>query len=154
MIARLGLRRTFTAGASAYLPRPAATGYTRFPGTDQLTDTSVFVPLPDTSVISTTGDVAEFFRALFDGRLLGQAELARLRETTAARDRRVLAAGRRVRRGCLVPRRLLARPRRGGGRHRRRSARGRHRRDHLAPRLRPAAAPGRGDLAPGGPRAV
>ncbi|GAA4680956.1 serine hydrolase domain-containing protein [Streptomyces youssoufiensis] len=86
VIARLGLRHTFTAGTSAYLPRPAATGYTRFPGTDQLTDTSVFVPLPDTSVISTTGDVAEFFRALFDGRLLGDAERARLRETTAARD--------------------------------------------------------------------
>lgn len=95
VIAKLGLRRTFTAGTSAYLPLPRATGYTRFPGTAELTDTSLFVPAPGASLTSTTSDVAEFFRALFDGRLLGAAELAELRRTTAAEDRRNTGPGAR-----------------------------------------------------------
>ncbi|MFT2014296.1 serine hydrolase domain-containing protein [Streptomyces sp. 796.1] len=88
VIARLGLRRTATVPASGQLPPPSATGYTRFPGTDELTDTSVHLPPGRAPLTSTAGDVAEFFRALFDGRLLADAQLAELKRTTAVREGR------------------------------------------------------------------
>jgi D-alanyl-D-alanine carboxypeptidase len=82
----LGLRHTYTAGGSAYLPAPRPTGYTRFPGAAEATDTTVFTPLPDAPIISTTADVTTFLRALFGGRLLRPAELAAMKQTVEARE--------------------------------------------------------------------
>ncbi|WP_281291121.1 serine hydrolase domain-containing protein [Streptomyces montanus] len=87
IIAPLGLRHTIVAGSSAYVPRPRATAYTQFPAHKKLTDTSVFVPMPDAPLISTTTDVNTFFRALLGGRLLRPAQLARMKETVEAKDK-------------------------------------------------------------------
>jgi D-alanyl-D-alanine carboxypeptidase len=82
----LGLAHTISADTSAYVPRPRATAYTRFPGRTEPTDTSLFVPLPDATLISTTADVTTFFRALMGGRLLPAAQLAQMKKTVEARD--------------------------------------------------------------------
>ena len=86
VIGPLRLEHTYTAGGSAYLPAPRLTGYTRFPGASELTDTTLFVPFPDAPIISTTADVTAFLRALFDGRLLRPAQLAAMRRTVEARE--------------------------------------------------------------------
>jgi D-alanyl-D-alanine carboxypeptidase len=86
VIAPLGLRHTIVAGTSAYVPRPRATAYTRFPGQRHLVDTSLFVPLPDAPMISTTADVNTFFRALLSGRLLPAPQLAEMKRTIPADD--------------------------------------------------------------------
>jgi D-alanyl-D-alanine carboxypeptidase len=86
VIEPLGLHHTYTASGSAYLPAPRATGYTRFPGAAELTDTTVFTPLPDAPIISTTADVTTFLRALLDGRLLRPAQLAAMKQTVEARE--------------------------------------------------------------------
>jgi D-alanyl-D-alanine carboxypeptidase len=86
IIEPLGLRHTYTAAGSAYLPAPRATGYTRFPGATELTDTTIFTPLPDAPIISMTADVTTFLRALLSGRLLRPAEFAAMKQTVEARE--------------------------------------------------------------------
>lgn len=82
----LELRHTIMAGTSAHVPQPRANGYTQFPGQRDLVDTSLFVPLPDAPMISTTADVNTFFRALLSGRLLPTAQLAEMMRTVPADD--------------------------------------------------------------------
>jgi D-alanyl-D-alanine carboxypeptidase len=86
ILAPLGLRHTMMAGTSAYVPQPRANGYTQFPGRPDLVDTSLFVPLPDAPMISTTADVNAFFLALLSGRLLPAAQLAEMKRTVPADD--------------------------------------------------------------------
>ena len=86
ILAPLRLEHTIVAGTSAYAPQPRATAYTRFPGRTALTDTSLFVPMPDATLISTTADVTTFFRALMDGRLLRPALLVQMKKTVEAKD--------------------------------------------------------------------
>jgi D-alanyl-D-alanine carboxypeptidase len=81
IIAPLGLQDTLMAGTSAHLPRPRATAYTQFPGRPDLIDTTLFVPLPDAPLISTTADVNTFLQALLSGRLLPAAQLAEMKRT-------------------------------------------------------------------------
>jgi D-alanyl-D-alanine carboxypeptidase len=69
------------------VPEPTATAYQRFPGRDDLTDTTVLVDGgADGAIVSTTADLNTFLRALMDGRLLGPAELAEMRRTVPAPD--------------------------------------------------------------------
>ena len=86
IIAPLGLSHTIMAGTSGYVPHPRATAYTQFPGRRDLVDTSLFVPLPDAPMISTTADVNTFLQALLSGRLLPPAQLADLMRTVPADD--------------------------------------------------------------------
>ena len=86
IIEPLGLGHTYVAGTSAYLPQPRATGYTQFPGSEELVDTTVFTPLPDATIISTTRDLTEFYRALLGGDLLAPAQLAAMQDTVPAPD--------------------------------------------------------------------
>jgi D-alanyl-D-alanine carboxypeptidase len=86
IIAPLGLHHTIMAGTSAYVPRPSANGYTQFPGQRDLVDTSLFVPLPDAPMTSTTADVNTFLRALLSGRLLPAPQLAEMKRTVPAED--------------------------------------------------------------------
>ncbi|MEV1007971.1 serine hydrolase domain-containing protein [Streptomyces sp. NPDC049881] len=85
IIAPLGLRHTFTAATSAYVPEPTATAYLQFPGQEELTDTTLMVDGgADGGIISTAADMTAFHRALLDGTLLGPRELAAMRETVPA----------------------------------------------------------------------
>ncbi len=82
----LSLRHTFSPGHSPFLPEPYARGYTRFPGTDKLVDTTVFNQTWNGAggdLISTTGDLTRFWQALLGGRLLRPAQLAEMRTTEA-----------------------------------------------------------------------
>ncbi|WP_372405636.1 serine hydrolase domain-containing protein [Streptomyces luteireticuli] len=81
----LGLRRTFTAGTSPYVPQPTATAYTRFPGDTRPTDTTLAAPGgADGGIISTPHDLTAFLRALMGGRVLRPAQLAAMRRTVPA----------------------------------------------------------------------
>ena len=85
IIEPLGLRHTITLGTSAYVPQPTATAYTRFPGEEEFTDTSLAVDGgPDGGIVSTTADMNTFWRALMDGTLLPAEQLAQMRTTVPA----------------------------------------------------------------------
>ncbi|WP_059013596.1 serine hydrolase domain-containing protein [Streptomyces specialis] len=87
IIEPLGLDHTLTPGTSAYVPRPTASGYTRFPGDDELVDTTLAVGGgADGGIISTTHDMITFLRALMDGTLLAPEQLARMKDTVPAED--------------------------------------------------------------------
>ncbi|WP_223167651.1 serine hydrolase domain-containing protein [Nonomuraea sp. SYSU D8015] len=81
----LGLRRTLLTGTSPHVPQPRATFYERFSPGGRLADVSVVVDgQADGSMISTTGDLLVFMRALMSGRLLRPAQLAEMRRTVSA----------------------------------------------------------------------
>ncbi|MBB5939713.1 serine hydrolase domain-containing protein [Streptomyces zagrosensis] len=85
IIEPLGLRHTLIPGTSPYVPQPTATAYTAFPGTTDLTDTTLaYAGFADGALISTPRDLATFLRALFSGRLLSPAQLAAMQVTVAA----------------------------------------------------------------------
>ncbi|RKN46714.1 class A beta-lactamase-related serine hydrolase [Streptomyces hoynatensis] len=85
IIEPLGLRHTMTMGTSAYVPQPTATAYTRFPGREELTDTTLSVDGgPDGGIVSTTDDMNSFLRALMNGTLLPAEQLAQMRTTVPA----------------------------------------------------------------------
>ncbi|QCX81605.1 D-alanyl-D-alanine carboxypeptidase precursor [Streptomyces sp. YIM 121038] len=87
IIEPLGLRHTLIPGTSPYVPQPTATAYTQFPGSKELTDTTLAaVGGADGALISTTRDHAVFLRALMAGRLLRPAQLAAMRRTVPAED--------------------------------------------------------------------
>lgn len=87
IIEPLGLEHTFTPGTSPYVPQPTATAYTRFPGEEELTDTSLAADGgPDGGIISTNQDVNTFLRALMDGTLLPPEQLAEMQRTVPAED--------------------------------------------------------------------
>ncbi|MCX4677196.1 beta-lactamase family protein [Streptomyces sp. NBC_01433] len=87
IIEPLGLRHTFSPGTSPYVPAPTAIAYTRFPGEDGFTDTTLaYGGGADGCLISDTHDHGRFLRALMGGRLLRPAQLAAMKETVAADD--------------------------------------------------------------------
>src|SRR5690606_881668 len=87
IIEPLGLRHTLIPDTSPYVPMPTATGYTQFPGRDDLTDTTLAVGGgADGGIISTTGDMNTFLRALMGGRLLPPEQLKQMRTTVPAPD--------------------------------------------------------------------
>lgn len=87
IIEPLGLRHTFAAGTSAYVPQPTATAYTQFPGSPRLIDTSLATGGgADGGIISTPHDLGTFLRALMSGRLLPAAQLTAMKQTVAAAD--------------------------------------------------------------------
>jgi D-alanyl-D-alanine carboxypeptidase len=85
--APLGLRSTFEPGDTPELPAPSARGYDQFAPGGPLVDVSV---LNHTwagaagSLVTTTGDLVLFWRALFGGRLLRPQELAEMQATVPA----------------------------------------------------------------------
>jgi D-alanyl-D-alanine carboxypeptidase len=85
--APLGLDRTFDPGDDPDLPEPHARAYEQFPGSDELVDvTSMNYTWADAagSLVTTTRDLTQFWRALQQGKLLGPAEMAALHDTVAA----------------------------------------------------------------------
>ena len=80
IIAPLGLRHTFTPGTFPFIPGPHAEAYSAFGGPDLVDSTIVNTSVIDAagSIISTTGDLARFYRALIGGRLLPPAQLAEM----------------------------------------------------------------------------
>ncbi|MDT0305476.1 serine hydrolase domain-containing protein [Streptomyces sp. DSM 44917] len=87
IIEPLGLARTLTPGTSAYVPQPTAPAWTQFPGREDLTDTTVATGgWADGGIISTTGDMNTFLRALLGGRLLAPDLLAEMQRTVPAED--------------------------------------------------------------------
>ncbi|UED86550.1 serine hydrolase domain-containing protein [Streptomyces profundus] len=78
----LDLRDTVWPGVSPSLPEPHAKGYTRFAPGEDLVDTTELIDADASGgYLSTTADLDRFARALFDGTLLGPAELAELTDT-------------------------------------------------------------------------
>lgn len=76
----LGLRHTTWPGTAPSLPRPHAAAYQVF-DTGAVVDVTSQVPGDPDSIVSTTGDVERFFRALLGGRLLRPAQLAEMQRT-------------------------------------------------------------------------
>ncbi|MFI5912232.1 serine hydrolase domain-containing protein [Dactylosporangium sp. NPDC051541] len=80
IIRPLGLHQTTFPGVTPTVPRPHAQAYERFsPG--NLVDVTDQVPGDPDSIISSTRDLARFFRALAGGDLLAPPELAAMRRT-------------------------------------------------------------------------
>ncbi len=87
IIEPLGLANTLTPGTSAYVPQPTAAAHLRFPGEEELTDTTLSAGGgADGGIISTTGDMNTFWRALMDGTLLPPEQLAAMKRTVPAPD--------------------------------------------------------------------
>ncbi|MEV0590282.1 serine hydrolase [Nonomuraea cavernae] len=84
---------TSTPGADPHLPEPYARAYMRFQRGGPLVDVTVKnQTLGDAAgeMISTTGDLNTFFRALMDGRLPAPAQLAEMKKTVAAKELRAM----------------------------------------------------------------
>jgi D-alanyl-D-alanine carboxypeptidase len=85
----LGLRDTFYPGDLATLPRPAAHAYQQFAPAGPYVDTSAFnATVADAAggMVSTTADLARFWRALERGELLPPAQMAQMRATVPAEE--------------------------------------------------------------------
>ncbi|MQA85979.1 MAG: serine hydrolase [Streptosporangiales bacterium] len=83
----LGLRHTIAPSTSPDLPDPHAQAYQRFPSHGSWVDVTAFNPSrPGAAgaMISTTGDLNRFFRALVGGALLAPAHLAEMQKTVPA----------------------------------------------------------------------
>jgi D-alanyl-D-alanine carboxypeptidase len=83
----LGLRHTIVPGADPEVPRPHARAYARFSLDGPLVDVTVSDQSQGDAagaMISTTGDLNRFFRALLGGRLLRTAQLAQMEKTVPA----------------------------------------------------------------------
>ena len=78
----LGMTRTSWPGDSPTLPRPHARAYERFQPDEDVTDVTLLVDADASGgMITTTRDLSVFVRALFGGRLLAPAQLARMQQT-------------------------------------------------------------------------
>ncbi|GAA4081918.1 serine hydrolase domain-containing protein [Actinomadura miaoliensis] len=85
----LGLRHTGFPGLSPDLPRPHAHGYARYAGgelVDVTRNREGYTAASGGGIVSTTGDLARFFRALFEGELLRPAQLAQMKRTVPVSD--------------------------------------------------------------------
>jgi D-alanyl-D-alanine carboxypeptidase len=83
----LGLRSTFEPGDTPELPAPSARGYDQFVPGGPLIDVSVLNHSwagAAGSLVTTTGDLVRFWRALIGGRLLRPQELAEMQRTVLA----------------------------------------------------------------------
>ncbi|WKX72108.1 serine hydrolase [Streptomyces sp. XD-27] len=84
IIAPLGLRHTYVAGANPFMPGPHARVTLRTPTGAALDVTEQSLQhTADSAVISTTTDLNTFFRALVTGKLLPKAQLAEMQHTVA-----------------------------------------------------------------------
>ncbi|AXB44950.1 serine hydrolase domain-containing protein [Amycolatopsis albispora] len=84
----LGLRDTYSPGARTGLAHPHAHGYTVWPGTTKVVDTTELSPTwagAAGDMITTTDDLSRFWRALLGGKLLRPAEFAEMRRTVPAK---------------------------------------------------------------------
>ncbi|MFI6030035.1 serine hydrolase domain-containing protein [Amycolatopsis magusensis] len=84
----LGLRDTYSPGERVGLPHPHAHGYSVFPGTTKVVDTTELNPSwggAAGDMISTPTDLSRFWQALLGGRLLRQSEFAEMRKTVPAK---------------------------------------------------------------------
>ncbi|NKQ27618.1 serine hydrolase domain-containing protein [Streptomyces galbus] len=86
IIEPLGLRATSHPGEDAGLPRPSSRGYARlFPAkpdrVDDVTEMNGSQGWGDGDIISSTGDLNRFYRALMSGRLLPPRQLEAMRTT-------------------------------------------------------------------------
>jgi D-alanyl-D-alanine carboxypeptidase len=84
----LAMRHTEIPGTDPNLPNPHAAAYTRFTPDGPLTDVTTHnQTMGDAAgaMISTTGDLNRFFRALLNGRLLASAQLAEMKKTVPAK---------------------------------------------------------------------
>lgn len=82
----LRLRHTSIA-TDPYIHGPHPRGYERFPdsaGPHDVTNQNVTTGKADSAIVSTTGDLDRFFRALLGGRLLRPAQLAEMKHTVPA----------------------------------------------------------------------
>jgi D-alanyl-D-alanine carboxypeptidase len=82
-----GLRHTYLATADPNLPHPSARGYETIDPAGPLIDFTSYnmtVSWTTGAIVSTTGDVNRFFRALLTGELLRPAELAEMQRTVPA----------------------------------------------------------------------
>ncbi|MEU4235425.1 serine hydrolase domain-containing protein [Nonomuraea sp. NPDC026600] len=85
----LGLRHTSAPGVDTHMPKPHARAYMRFQRGGPLVDVTVKnQTLGDAAggMISTTGDLNAFFRALMDGKLLAPAQLVEMEKTVPAKE--------------------------------------------------------------------
>lgn len=84
VIAPLGLRHTYLAGAFPVLPRPAEHGYEQLAAGKPLTDLTTYnmtVAASAGAIVSTTDDLNRFYAALLTGRLLPPAQLQQMKQT-------------------------------------------------------------------------
>lgn len=85
VIRPLGLRNTYWPGLRAGLPSPHAKGYQVYPGESSPTDVTIgreaYMAGPAGGLVTTSADLAKFFQALVDGRLLRPALLAQMQQT-------------------------------------------------------------------------
>lgn len=87
IIRPLGLRDTFSRGSRPDLPRPHAHAYSKFPGDQEFTDTSLLNMTwggAAGELVSTTKDLQAFWQGLLGGRLLEPAQLAQMKTTVLA----------------------------------------------------------------------
>lgn len=83
----LGLHQTYSPGDRAHLRRPHANGYQQFTPGGPLVDTTLFnttVAFAAGDLATTPTDLARFWQAVQDGRLLRPAEVAEMRRTVLA----------------------------------------------------------------------
>lgn len=87
VIRPLGLRDTFSRGSRPDLPRPHARSYSKFPGEQEFTDTSLLNMTwggAAGELVTTTKDLQAFWQGLLGGRLLEPAQLAQMKTTVVA----------------------------------------------------------------------
>jgi len=85
----LGLRQTYVPGGNPLVRRPHAEGYQQFEPGGPLLDTTEFSPSAADaagSIISTPADLARFWQALQQGRLLAPRQMAQLHTTVPATE--------------------------------------------------------------------
>lgn len=83
----LGLRHTFSPGAWPFLPRPHATPYHQWTPDGDLHDASIFNPSwahASGDMVTTSGDLLQFWQAWQSGELLGPGMMAEMQDTVPA----------------------------------------------------------------------
>ncbi|MGK4001174.1 serine hydrolase domain-containing protein [Sorangium sp. So ce1036] len=96
IIEPLGLDHTFEPGDEPELPSPHATAYQQFKPGEPLVDVTIANHTwadAAGSLVTTTADLARFWRALSDGSLLQPEQMSELRETLPAPDLDPIAPG-------------------------------------------------------------
>jgi D-alanyl-D-alanine carboxypeptidase len=104
IVVPLHLSNTFTPRDEPDLPRPHPDGYHEFTEGGPLLDVTVMnQSLADAagSLVSTTDDLVEFWRALQGGRLLGATEMAEMHDTVPVNDEGRIRPGSRYGLGII-----------------------------------------------------
>jgi D-alanyl-D-alanine carboxypeptidase len=104
IVRKLHLRNTVAPGISAVMPEPYVHTYFRFAADGSFVDTTIFNSSfvgPAGALISTTGDLNTFLRALLGGKLLGAAQLSEMQQTVDAKQLQNLYPGLRYGLGLM-----------------------------------------------------